>query len=857
MKEKDVVIFGKVLNLQGALYTGLVALFCVIVFFLCSMPLVLKFLKPILMKNLLRLFLFVVCSSLSLCVSAQSTESIRFTFARTGSSGETVTVSAVDAAGTALSGVTANIAVSHAMKTSGTNITSGILCPDVNATTSPTITFQLSVSGLPSDFSFNALGLDIHALNSGGAYQSNSDNKLRQFNVASQFTLSGTTANFSPLADIDIAAGVGAASNVHKMWETRGATQTVADGALTLLLTVTKGTTNNGCFFGLSEIKLFKEEETVSERHIVNFKWKNTSDLYMAEEADGSMVASTYDVTKRIFWELIPTGEENTYFIKNTATGRYIGSCNKTPSSASKISTSVTPVAYYIKETASTASEISGCFYLSSTDCTSYADESASPRALNKDGASSSIITWQAGPNGANYRVGSYWKIIDTEDLYEVRPFVPVAQPGPSAYYYNIVNHLTGQALNMLEDGSVAWQPVSEEEGQTWYFVGQSKHEGGYQIYNAKHGQALQLGETDHWVVFMGDTEAPTYFFRPFGADAAGTCALQVAGDSLVTFRGVRSSFARHNGLYNLPCGGLGTVYVSRVAQSGEAVVVPLSYPLTVLNTSGSGVTTQSAQPGWWYTLFTQSKSTLARGKRFATELQLSAAPAAGTECFAYFDWNGDGVFETSQSVDVAQSMSFETDVPADARLGKTRMRLRLTENGLSGAEDDVLGQTIDFVLNVVDAPAAFTVTVTTNDPSRGTAELVGENRAVATPLGSAVFLCWREGNQVVSTVANYSFELNHDLHLTAVFSPNTDLDTGITSPRDAWNHVVNLQVGKGEISFSGDEACSGFSLYSLDGELVGSTSGRSMKVRHLASGTYIVRIHGAASKKSVKVCVR
>ena len=168
-----------------------------------------------------------------------------------------------------------------------------------------------------------------------------------------------------------------------------------------------------------------------------------------------------------------------------------------------------------------------------------------------------------------------------------------------------------------------------------------------------------------------------------------------------------------------------------------------------------------------------------------------------------------------------------------------------------------MLGQTIDFVLNVVDAPAAFTVTVTTNDPSRGTAELVAENRAVATPLGSAVFLCWREGNQVVSTVADYSFELNHDLHLTAVFSPNTDIDTGITSPCDAWNHVVNLQVGKGEISLSGDEACSGFSLYSLDGELVGSTSGCSMKVRHLASGTYIVRIHGAASKKSVKVCVR
>ncbi len=54
--------------------------------------------------------------------------------------------------------------------------------------------------------------------------------------------------------------------------------------------------------------------------------------------------------TQQDFWELIPAGKTNCYYVRNTATGRYIGSCNMQPSSRSKVRMSDTPVEYYIKQ---------------------------------------------------------------------------------------------------------------------------------------------------------------------------------------------------------------------------------------------------------------------------------------------------------------------------------------------------------------------------------------------------------------------------------------------------------------------------------------------------------------------------
>ncbi len=65
---------------------------------------------------------------------------------------------------------------------------------------------------------------------------------------------------------------------------------------------------------------------------------------------------------------------------------------------------------------------------MSSTDCSGYDSETSGARCLNKDGASTSIITWTTGVSN----VGSYWTLTESEDLYETRPFNPAEGCGKS-----------------------------------------------------------------------------------------------------------------------------------------------------------------------------------------------------------------------------------------------------------------------------------------------------------------------------------------------------------------------------------------------------------------------------------------
>ena len=153
---------------------------------------------------------------------------------------------------------------------------------------------------------------------------------------------------------------------------------------------------------------------TFSADKVYYIQWKNTGANYITENRDKSLVVADKKNSKYQFWRLLPVaGKSHCYTIQNVVTGNYLGSCNMNPSSSSRVSTSATPMEYYIGATAGSG-EIAGCHYFSSTDCTSYSDEAAGPRALNKDGASSYVITWQAGTS----RTGSYWKIVETTDTY-------------------------------------------------------------------------------------------------------------------------------------------------------------------------------------------------------------------------------------------------------------------------------------------------------------------------------------------------------------------------------------------------------------------------------------------------------
>jgi hypothetical protein len=378
---------------------------------------------------------FMLLLALASVVPFMALDVVRLQFNRTGTDAQSVAVTVTDGAGAAISGAIASFTASHALKGTAGAINADIVCPNVNANTSPNIELALTIEGLPQTFTFNNVGLDIHALNGGNNYQEPSDGVTRQWNVIA--TADGKV--LGTLNDIDIAAGVGSQGAVHKVWNITSQEAVVADGTLVLKLAVTKGTTNNGCFFGLSEVTLSTDGTVTpepepepgvtpdpddSDATVYYITWKNTGGNYITEGSDHYLTVGGKNVSKAQFWKLIPTDKDNCYYVKNVVTGRYIGSCNMTPSSASRVTTSEEPVEYYVGPTSATSGETVGCHYFSSTDCAGYSDENAGPRALNKDGASSYVITWQAGTS----RTGSYWKLVATTDEYEPPQHTSVAK---------------------------------------------------------------------------------------------------------------------------------------------------------------------------------------------------------------------------------------------------------------------------------------------------------------------------------------------------------------------------------------------------------------------------------------------
>ena len=148
----------------------------------------------------------------------------------------------------------------------------------------------------------------------------------------------------------------------------------------------------------------------------------------------------------------------------------------------------------------------------------------------------------------------------------------------------------------------------------------------------------------------------------------------------------------------------------------------------------------------------------------------------------------------------MARTMSATIPVPADAKEGKTRMRIRITDNGLTDAEDEVIGQIFDCILTVVPANSEVAFSVKSNDSTRGAVsfERNGDDVTVkAEPLGDATFLAWREGNRQVSTSPEYTFTLERSTHLVAYFTPNTDIVTlieGVEVKVPASNVFYDLQ---------------------------------------------------------------
>lgn len=159
-----------------------------------------------------------------------------------------------------------------------------------------------------------------------------------------------------------------------------------------------------------------------------------------------------------------------------------------------------------------------------------------------------------------------------------------------------------------------------------------------------------------------------------------------------------RSEYCKRLGIYVLPCGDKGAAYLKSLSITGENTNVTnaLNY-------------TASAQPGNYYNMVRTDSAEVIKGKTFNLKYEAEGMTPDYTVT-AYFDWDKDGVFESKHEFLSNESGFAEITVPAEAAEGKSRMRIRVNDNGLDGADDDVNGATYDFQIFVTNDPTVTKV---------------------------------------------------------------------------------------------------------------------------------------------------
>lgn len=588
------------------------------------------------------------------------------------------------------------------------------------------------------------------------------------------------------------------------------------------------------------------------------------------EELDGTLTVSSYDPTIRCFWEFIPTGEAHRYYIRNLTTGRYIQSTNIAQSSP--VTTGTEPVEFYVGQDNTAGATTNGYWYMSSTDNTVFDQVSDQTIGLNRGGGGSFVVAYMCGSGRGN----SYWNIEETPYAYEVHPFVSSTSVGKAQLCYAI-NASTGKNVTLTDAGGLELQEASGEKTQSWYFVGESNASGGYLIVSSTNNQVLSADNTltadseaaQRWNVFEATKDGATYYlFRPTEVGTEARQALTVDGDSLFTFAALRTDFQLSHQIYNLPCGTQGKSYIRELSMSGEGVIKPIVYPMGSLNGMGNAIIRPNMRPSGWYSLYTKNKGTVARGKSFDLTATISVNPTEDDKLYVYFDWNRDGVFESATELNAnAREFTASIDVPADAKLGQSRMRFRLTDNGLTGAEDDVNGQTWDLVISTVDAVDGYTVSVSTSSEERGsvaispaadTYESGASVTATATAKGNSEFVCWREGNDVVSLDAEYPFTVTHSTQLTAYFTPKTsDVPIGIDDATSESKALVTIDQDNSVIHIITDATVKAVNIYSTDGALIAKTTAKRIALDQYPLGTYIVKVITDGAETQAKVLLK
>ena len=260
-----------------------------------------------------------------LCGVTMAQNAVEFTFTRNGN-GADVAVNGAD-------GVTATIAAtsaSNAWNTGGAMANrTDVLCPNTNTSAtsegSP-ITYTLTVEGLNT--TVTGVAFTHIAVNGGGNLQPSNNIDVRHCNF--KLEVNGEAAG--ALTDQNIWIPAGATDKTI----TFDNLEIAANGTLTIKLTLYKGTTNNGCFYGLTKIRLTQPEEVV-EQEVPFLTQVTASDLMAKTEATNIAIKNLSYTNNRWFvgntgaapysaedftndaifvWEPVQAGVAGSYYLK-------------------------------------------------------------------------------------------------------------------------------------------------------------------------------------------------------------------------------------------------------------------------------------------------------------------------------------------------------------------------------------------------------------------------------------------------------------------------------------------------------------------------------------------------------------
>ncbi len=266
------------------------------------------------------------------------------------------------------------------------------------------------------------------------------------------------------------------------------------------------------------------------------------------------------------------------------------------------------------------------------------------------------------------------------------------------------------------------------------------------------------------------------------------------------------------NPTYKVPNGTVNlNAYLTSAISVGDAVSKPLSYFVT-------------SASGNYYVNYSLTSTILERGKSFNLVLSSNKTESVSSvNAFVFADWNRDGVFETNLGKhtinnlnnDVA-GVSLNVAIPADAELGKTRIRVHYTSNNLASIEPEAnvsSGLIYDFVVFVTEKTeqSNLQLSVTSNNTNFGNAIIVTEASSTdgrypsgtsielkALKNGDANFVGWSNGTTIVSTDENYSFTLTENTYLIAIFKTLTatlEAPQISSAEKPIWYQIKNAQT--------------------------------------------------------------